>query len=220
MNLAVGAVVRRERYKITNGEVASYIDGFHQAQDSSGPAPAGSSVFPGFRPQDASDHHRTNVGVYADLETNLTPQFLANVAGRFENYSDFGSRVSGKLALRYQPDRRIVFRGAASTGFRAPGLSAASTGFRAPGLSQVYFSHVTTNFIGGQPIEVGNFPVDNPAARLFGAKPLKEETSVNLSGGLAFTPRDNLTITVDYFHIKINDRILLGATFPARRHIR
>jgi len=62
-------------------------------------------------------------------------------------------------------------------------------------------------------VEVGNFPVNHPAARLFGAKPLKEETSVNLSAGFAFTPRDNLTITVDYYRITIDDRILLGATF-------
>jgi hypothetical protein len=40
-----------------------------------------------------------------------------------------------------------------------------------------------------------------------------EETSLNLSGGLAVTPRDNLTFTLDAFHIEINDRILLGATF-------
>ena len=80
-------------------------------------------------------------------------------------------------------------------------------------MSQNFFSHTTTSFIGGQLIEVGNFPVNNHAAQIFGAKPLKDETSVNLSAGFAFTSRDNLTITVDYFHIKINDRILLGASF-------
>ncbi|HWA59471.1 MAG TPA: TonB-dependent receptor [Gemmatimonadales bacterium] len=201
LNVALGAAVRREQFKIEAGERASWINGNHLAQDSSAPAPGGSSVFGGFSPTDASDHSRTNYGFYADLESNLSQQVLANVAGRFENYSDFGSRVSGKLALRYQPSRRLVFRGAASTGFRAPGLA------------QNYFSHVTTSYIAGQLVEVGNFPTDHPASRLFGAKPLKEETSVNLSGGLAVTPRDNLTFTVDVFHIKINDRILLGATF-------
>src|SRR2546422_11098247 len=50
-----------------------------------------SQVFPGFRPADESKSHRTNAAAYADLETNLTPSFLANVAGRFEHYSDFGS---------------------------------------------------------------------------------------------------------------------------------
>jgi iron complex outermembrane receptor protein len=201
LNVAVGAAYRWEQYKIEAGETASWINGNHLSQDSSGAAPAGSSVFAGFSPTDASDNDRTNFGAYADLETRLSSQLLANVAGRFEHYSDFGSRVSGKLALRLQPSPRLVVRGAASTGFRAPGLS------------QSFFSHVTTSYVAGQLIEVGNFPVDHPAAKLLGAKSLKEETSLNLSGGFAFTPRDNLTLTVDVFHIKINDRILLGATF-------
>ena len=201
VNVALGAAYRKEDFKITAGEKASWINGNHLAQDSSGPAPAGSSVFPGFAPSDTSDHSRSNVGAYLDLEGQLTPQFLANIAGRYENYSDFGSRVSGKLALRYQLTPRFIVRGAASTGFRAPGLS------------QSYFSHTTTNVIGGKFVEVGNFPVDNRASQIFGAKPLKEETSVNLSGGFAVTPRDNLTFTVDFFNITIDNRILLGATF-------
>jgi iron complex outermembrane receptor protein len=201
VNVALGAQFRRESFKIEAGERASWINGGHLAQDSSGPAPAGSSVFAGFSPTDASDHSRTNVGAYLDLESKLSPQVLANVAGRFESYSDFGQRVTGKVALRVQPTQRFVLRGAASTGFRAPGLA------------QSYFSHTTTNVIGGRFIEVGNYPVDNRASRIFGAKPLKEETSVNLSAGFAFTPSDNVTFTVDFFTIKINDRILLGATF-------
>jgi len=204
VNVAVGAAFRREEFKIEEGDSASWINGGHLAQDSAsggGLAPAGSSVFPGFAPTDASDHNRSNVGAYLDLESQLNSQFLANVAGRFESYSDFGQRLTGKLALRYQPTQRFVLRGAASTGFRAPGLA------------QSFFSHTTTNVIGGQFIQVGNFPVDHPASRLFGAKPLKEETSVNLSGGFAFTPRDNLTFTVDFFHITIDNRILLSATF-------
>ncbi len=201
VNVALGAAFRREAFKIEAGERASWINGGHLDQGGVDPAPAGSSVFPGFSPSDASDHSRTNLGVYADLESQLSSQVLANVAARFESYSDFGERLTGKLALRVQPNPRFVVRGAVSTGFRAPGLS------------QSFFSHTTTNVIGGQFIEVGNFPVDNRASRIFGAKPLKDETSVNLSGGFAFTPTDNVTFTVDYFHVTIKDRILLGATF-------
>ncbi|HEY2896609.1 MAG TPA: TonB-dependent receptor [Gemmatimonadaceae bacterium] len=201
LNVAAGVLFRGEDYAVEQGELASYVNGGIEAQDGSGPAPAGSSVFGGFRPEDSSDHSRTNIGTYLDLETNLTPQFLANVAGRFEHYSDFGSSVSGKLALRYQPAKQFVLRGSLSNGFRAPGLP------------QSYFSHITTNFIGGQPFEIGNFPVDARAAQIFGAKPLKEEKSVNISSGIAYTPIENFTLTLDYFHIKITDRILLGATF-------
>jgi len=205
VNVAIGAAFRRESYKVIEGEFASYVNGGHQAQDSaSNPgnlAPAGSSVFGGFRPGDASDHSRTNFGAYLDLESDLSSKVLLNLASRFETYSDFGQRVTGKAALRFQPSQRVVFRGAASTGFRAPGLA------------QSFFRHITTSSIGGQLIEVGNFPVDDPVAKLLGAKPLKEETSINFSGGVAISPTDNFTLTLDLFHIKINDRILLGATF-------
>ncbi|MEO8634104.1 MAG: TonB-dependent receptor [Gemmatimonadales bacterium] len=214
VNVAVGAAFRRESYKVVQGEFASWANGSHLAQDSAGgdgvwgtadddsiPAPAGSSVFGGFRPGDASDHSRTNFGAYIDLESDLSAKVLLNLASRFETYSDFGQRVTGKAALRIQPSRRVVLRGAASTGFRAPGLA------------QSFFSHITTSSIGGQLIEVGNFPVDDPVAKLLGSKPLKEETSINFSGGLALSPSDNFTLTLDVFHIKINDRILLGATF-------
>jgi len=201
LNVAFGAAFRRERYAIREGELASYINGFHLDQDSADVAPAGSSVFPGFTPSDATDDHRTNFGLYADGETNLSRKLLVNVAGRFESYSDFGERLTGKAAARFQPTPRLTLRAAIGTGFRAPGLS------------QVNFGKVTTNVIAGEFIDFGIFPADHPASVALGAVPLKEETSVNFSGGLAITPRDNLTITADYFHIDIDDRILLGATF-------
>ena len=222
VHVAFGAAFRRESFKITQGERASWIDGGHLPQDSAGadgvfgdslPTPqdesaddnldseAGSQVFPGITPSDEADEHRTNFGVFAELETKLSAKLLANVAGRFERYSDFGERVTGKAALRYQPSSRVTIRAAGSTGFRAPGLS------------QSHFSKKITNVIGGQFVEVGVFPVDHPAAQLLGSKRLQEETSVNLSAGAAFSPNDRVTFTADYFYIKIDDRILLGATF-------
>jgi iron complex outermembrane recepter protein len=214
LNLAFGASFRRERYAIRPGELASYIDGGHLPADSVGDdgvfgtaddnlhAPSGSQVFQGFTPSDAVDEHRTNVGLYADAESNLSSQILANVAARFENYSDFGSRFTAKGAVRYQPSRRLTLR-----------ASGGGSGFRAPGLSQSFFSKVVTNVIGGQVEEVGIFPVGNPASVALGSKPLEEETSTTFSGGLAVTPVENLTLTADYFNIKINNRIILGATF-------
>lgn len=201
VNVAIGAAFRRESYEVVAGERASWINGYHLTADSSGIAQAGSSVFQGFAPSDASRNDRNNIGAYLDLETNLSDQVLVNAATRFENYSDFGSRATGKAAVRYQPTKKLVFRGAASTGFRAPGLA------------QSWYSHTTTAIQNGVLVEIGNFPVSNRASRIFGAKALKEETSVNLSTGLAFSPSNNFTVTLDYYHIKINDRILLGATF-------
>ena len=201
VNVAIGAAFRSESYEVVAGERASWINGYHKTSDSSGIAQGGSSVFQGFAPSDASKNSRNNFGIYADLETNLAKQVLANVAMRFENYSDFGSKVTAKGAVRYQPSRELVFRGALSTGFRAPGLQ------------QSWYSHTTTAIQNGVLVEIGNFPVTNRASRIFGAKPLKEESSINLSGGAAWSPTNNLTFTADLYYITIKDRILLGATF-------
>jgi len=213
VNLALGASFRRERYQLLRGETGSWINGGHLSPDSAGAdgiwgtadddslTRGGSQVFPGIAPSDESNSHRTNVAAYADVETQLTPEFLADVAGRFEHYSDFGSRMTGKLALRYQPSRQLTLRGAASTGFRAPGIS------------QEYFSKVVTNVLAGKAVQVGIFPVSTHAARVLGAKPLRDETSVNLSGGFAYSPTSNVTLTADYFYIKIDHRIMLSGTF-------
>jgi len=208
VNVALGAAYRNESYEVVAGERASWINGYHQTSDSTGPccanrsiAQAGSSVFQGFAPTDASKNSRSNVGGYVDLETNLTASVLANAAARFENYSDFGNATTGKFALRYQPTKVLVLRGAASTGFRAPNLA------------QSWYSHTTTAIQNGVLVEIGNYPVTHPASKIFGAKPLKEETSTNLSGGFAWSPTKVFNLTVDAYHIAVKDRILLGATF-------
>ena len=201
VNVALGAAFRSESYEVIAGERASWVHGYHKTADSSDVAQPGSSVFQGFAPSDASNNSRNNIGAYADLETNLNSNMLVNIAGRFESYSDFGEKLTAKAALRYQPNNSFVLRGAVSTGFRAPGLQ------------QSWYSHTTTAIQNGVLVEIGNFPVDNRASRIFGAKPLKEESTLNLSTGLAWTPRPDFTVTLDYYHIQINDRILLGATF-------
>src|SRR2546422_4640194 len=181
VNVAVGASFRREEYQIMRGELASYVDGNHLGPDSSaGSDRPYSQVFPGFRPADESKSHRTNAAAYADLETNLTPSFLANVAGRFEHYSDFGSLFTGKVAFRLQPSRQFTIRAAGSTGFRAPGLS------------QSHFSHVNTNVIGGAVTDVLIVPLADSAARPFKPQPVRAEKTVNFSAGVAFSPNDNV----------------------------
>lgn len=103
-----------------------------------------------------------------------------NVAGRFESYSDFGETLTGKLAMRYQPQEELVFRGAVSTGFRAPNLA------------QRYFSKISTTFINNVPYEVGLFNNESEVADALGVPSLEEEKSFNVSGGIALSPTDDL----------------------------
>lgn len=202
--LAFGASFRNDNYQVIAGEEASYINGFHPNQGG-GIASSGSQVFAGYRPEQAADASRQNFGVYGELEAPLSSGVLASLAGRFENYSDFGSTINGKLAFRFQLDENFILR------------TGVSTGFRAPSLAQSNYGHVSTNFrvdpddptnqVG---FEVGEFPVASPEARAVGAVDLKEETSQSFSAGFAATPSDNFHITVDGYLTNVDDAIVMS----------
>src|SRR5262249_36888015 len=128
-------------------------------------------------------------------------------AGRAEHYDDFGGTVDGKLTARLVVGPRVLLRGSASTGFRAPSLG------------QSYFSSTATNFLNlGQglvPVESLTLPVDSAPAQALGSVPLKPENSRNLSAGVVATPLYPLEVAVDYYHIAIDDRIVLWGNSTA-----
>ena len=87
----------------------------------------GAQVFPGFQPviggvNVTRPNSRENVSLYAELDTDISDGFNVQLAGRFEDYSDFGSTLNGKLATRLELVDGFALRGALSTGFRAPSL--------------------------------------------------------------------------------------------------
>ena len=206
MRIALGAELRADRYEIAAGDPDSYRDGGVRVLDAIGTpttrlAAPGAQVFPGFRPTDAGTFSRTNSAAYVDLESDLTSRLLVDVAGRVENYSDFGSTSTGKIASRFEITKGFALRGAVSTGFRAPSLG------------QEFFSSTATNFINGVPFDIRTFPVASPEARVLGASDLKPERSMNLSGGIAVEPARGLAFTADVYRITINDRVVLTGNF-------
>ena len=196
LNVAVGAEARREGYKLFAGEPDSYRFGGVILPNGT-PAAPGAQVFPGFRPANESDTHRTAVGAFVDLEANVTEQLLASVAVRAEKYSDFGSSVAGKFASRYDFSKTFALRGSVQNGFRAPSPQ------------QQNFTTTSTNFINGVPFEITTFRPTDPVATALGAKPLEAEKSVNLSLG-AVVRMGTVNLTVDAYRIKVENRIVLS----------
>ena len=193
-SIAFGGEWRNENYRIIAGELASYQAGPFFFSNG---APPGAQVFPGFAPSTEVDATRNSYAGYVEIDADISDRFNVQLAGRYEDYSDFGSTLNGKAAARFEPVDGIAIRGAVSTGFRAPGLA------------QQFFSTTSTNNVGGQLIEIGTFPVGSPIAQALGSQPLEAEESVNLSGGVVFTLLPGLSLTADYYNIKINDRIVL-----------
>jgi iron complex outermembrane receptor protein len=161
----------------------------------------GSNGFPGFLPDYSPSYSRDSWSMYVDLEADITERFMATVAGRFEDFSDFGSNFSWRLAARLQLTDAWILRGSASTGFRAP----------TPG--QISSISVQTAALGSEPITRGVFPPQDPASQVFGAVPLVDETSDQFTFGLAFQPADNFIVTLDYYFIALDDRIWISSNF-------
>ncbi|MEA2722798.1 MAG: iron complex outerrane recepter protein [Gemmatimonadales bacterium] len=204
LNVAVGGEFRRDGYHITEGEPDSYRDGgvpILDGPNAGAQGAPGAQVFPGFRPGDATDRSRHNVAGYIDLEAQVVRKLLVGVAGRAENYNDFGSTTDGKVTARFEPIPGFAVRGAVSTGFKAPSLG------------QSFFSATSTNFINGQPFDNRTFPVTSAVARALGASDLTPEQSTNYSFGVALNPVKNLSVTADYYQILIDDRIVFSGNF-------
>ena len=132
---------------------------------------------------------------------NVTRQWLVDGAVRFENYSDFGSVATFKLATRYKLASNFNVRGSVSTGYRAPSLQ------------QINFSNTLTSFSGGQLVQSRIASNRDPITRAAGIPELQQETSVNGSLGFSWKAAQGLTITIDGYMVKVKNRIVLSGLF-------
>lgn len=204
LKIAAGLEFRQEDYSIAAGEPDSYRNGGSTiigGPSNGGLAAVGAQVFPGFKPTDAGTHNRDSKAIYLDFEQDVNEQWLVSAAARFEDYSDFGSNTTAKLATRVKLPHGFALRGSVASGFRAPHLA------------QEWFSSTATNFIGGVPFDILTFPVSAPAAKALGATALTPEKSTSYSFGGTWNPNENLSFTVDSYRIEIKDRIVLSSNF-------
>jgi iron complex outermembrane receptor protein len=184
INLGFGAEWREETYTAIAGEPNSY----------EGP---GSSGFKGITPRDSGDFSRDNWGIYGDIEHDVSDEWLMQYALRYENFSDFGGTLNGKLATRYRVNDGFALRGAISTGFHAP----------TPGQANVRTTITTFDGTTGLQVEEGLVPSTDPRVEQVGGTALTEETAVNFSAGFTADVGETGQLTVDLYRIDVDDRI-------------
>ena len=164
--------------------------------DSSDPAftvvGVGSNGFPGYSPQFSDIYGRSSYAVYGDLSTDLTDDLFVQGAVRYEDYDDFDSEVTAKIAAQLDLSDTLSMRGSFGTAFRAP----------TPG--QQGTTNVSTRLPNGFPVATGLFPAGGPVAGALGAVPLEPEKSKNLTLGFVANFGD-LDVTVDFYQIDIED---------------
>jgi iron complex outermembrane receptor protein len=216
VTLTGGFQFRRETYSQTAGDPQSYGAGPYAVpqqlftQTSPGVyAPAGAtnaespgaSGYGGTSPNAAGSWSEKSYGFYADAEGDLIEQLSLGAAIRYEHYNTFGGTVVGKLNGIYRFTDYLSLRATVGTGFHAP----------SPGQSNDEI--LTTNFVAGNQVQTGTYPVSSPIAQFFGAKTLKPEKSTNFGVGLVVKPGPSTVITIDGYYIKVTDRIGITQNF-------
>ena len=178
VTFAFGGEYRRDTYEIMQGDFASTYK-------------TGVQSFPGYKASDAGEFKRSSRAGYLNLIAEPVDGWSVDLAGRYEDYTDFGDTLIWKATTRYDFSPAFAIRGTASTGFRAPTLA------------EQRYSTINV----GPTSAVAQLPPGTPAAALLGFGSLRPEKSKNFSAGFVFRPVPKLAVTVDGYLIKIKDRI-------------
>jgi iron complex outermembrane receptor protein len=157
----------------------------------------------------AIEGSRNIQAVFVELDVPMAKSLDIDISDREDRYSDFGTTNNGKVTFRYQPAEFVTFRGAASTGFRAPSLfnlyspdylaastsgnMGASNPYCVPGSFNTEWSQATCNTQG-----LGLFG---------GNRNLTPETSQNFDFGVIFAPLTNMGVTLDYYRILLKNTV-------------
>ena len=204
LNIAFGVEWHTEQFTTEGGDEPSYLPGKYRFQGFS----VGSNGYQGLNPKFADSWERPNLSTYFDLETDINTRWTLGIAARYENYyEDFGSTLTGKLAGLYRATDRIRLRATASTGFRAP----------TPGQANLWALQTAGD--GNELVETGQLPPTHPISSALGGKELTEETARSLSLGTVMDLSSELTLTLDYFDITLEDRISITGNIAISQEI-
>ncbi|WP_407352477.1 TonB-dependent receptor plug domain-containing protein [Luteimonas sp. R10] len=170
----------------------------------------------------SAEGSREVYAAYAEWLFPIVDTFDVTLAARYDSYSDYGSDISPKVSLRWQPLDNLTFRGSVGEGFRAPALPYLY-GKRAFSAEQIqdYRSCLAIGFSpadcggdangdniadGPENEDVVSYQIDSYSS---GNPDLESETSKQYSFGVAWDATEWLNLTLDYYNIEIDDRIRL-----------
>ncbi|MBL0143441.1 MAG: TonB-dependent receptor [Betaproteobacteria bacterium] len=185
LSFAAGFDLRRESYKFSDGSTATQP--VYQA--------AFDAEFPKVE--------RTIKAVYGELLVPIVKNLEAQLAVRYDNYSDFGGTTNPKVALKWNALSQLLFRASYQEGFRAPSFF------------QLYGAQGDAPVPGNvaDPVLCPLAPNDlsvcaiRPNARQGGNKDLQPETSKQWSAGFVIEPAKWAMASMDFWEVKRSDRI-------------
>ena len=207
-SLSAGAELRADTYKVIPGDEYSYYD-YDTTNGNSlfaSDRNPGTQGFGGISAISAVDKSRHVYSLYIDGESEIVDNLVISSALRYDNYQGFGGSTNIKIATNWSVNDNIALRAALSSGFRAPSMQ------------QLYFNNISTQFVSSNTdpsgdqiaLQVGTFRNDSALAQAIGIPQLTQEDSTNYSFGSIAKINDNIHVTIDFYKIDIDNRIVLS----------
>ena len=198
----VGVQADGALFALPGGDVRLAIGAEYREEALAGVLNSGSAVAPVRVPSEIS---RDVTAVFAEAFVPLLgedggQELDMSIAGRYEEYSDFGDTFNPKIGLSWRPTPAIALRGSWGTSFRAPGL--AENDPRSGGYG-LYGDTLPCNHRGSAPTCFG--------IGIAGGNPdVQPEEATTWSAGIEVTPAamPDLRASATYFHIDYENQIL------------
>lgn len=152
----------------------------------------GSVGFYGIEHSNVVDKNRSNFAAALNLDYDVNSDLLIGAGARYDNYSDVGGQVSYKANARY----KIGDKGAVRASY--------GTSFRAPALQQMFLSYSQNN---------SSLLLNEEQRGTLGITDLEAETATNINIGFLVVPMKNLTVSLDYYKVDVDDRVILTSDF-------
>lgn len=146
---------------------------------------------------------RQTQSAFTELSIPVTQGLELQVAGRYDNYSDFGDTVNPKVAARLQASDSLMFRASWGTGFQAPIMqdlyAASSLGF------PTFIDQVACN---AERQAGGATPSCNPLqyqVESSGNTGLEEERTNSVNVGMVYQPNRVFNFGTDLWMTQMNN---------------
>jgi outer membrane receptor protein involved in Fe transport len=142
---------------------------------------------------------RDNWSAFVEFSIPLAEQLELQIAGRYDDYSDFGDTTNPKVALRWSPVDSFALRASWGEGFRAPSLAQIGLG---PSQESEFFQDTF-----GCADNVA-YCANTDFLIIFSGNPdLQPEESENFNIGAVWQPTGSTNVSLDFWDIQQDAKI-------------
>lgn len=142
---------------------------------------------------------RDNFSAFVEFSLPVLENFELQLAGRFDDYSDFGTTTNPKVAARWDVNDMFAVRGSWGQGFRAPSLAQIGLG---PSQESLFFEDTY-----GCAVNLAYCATTDYLVIFSGNPDLQAEESETFNFGVTLNPIEDLSVSFDYWDITQEKKI-------------